>query len=226
MPSQPPSPSYSTSMCLSGTDVLGPEEDRICPIELEEFEKLASSSAGEERVCCILDFVPPGTCFVPEHPELCVGTLRECGHRFSPMAIVYHMCLSGMQCPVCRYRLFHFHQQHLFVNNFFPPPKILLQVGGQEAAAQLRLRATAPASHLPGEDILYAKEGRRGHDRGRCRACTVHHHRLNAECTLLRRSRGCAEHHCISICCRFFCCLASSSFFRCETSPATTATRS
>ena len=88
-------------MCVSGTDVLGPEEDRICPIELEEFEKLAVTSSDGGG--CMIDFVPPGTCFVPGHPELCVGTLKECGHRFSPMAIVYHMCLSGMQCPVCRY---------------------------------------------------------------------------------------------------------------------------
>lgn len=65
------------------------EESRSCPIQMEEFDK-----AG-------LDFLPPGTCFVDGRPDLCVGSL-PCGHRFSPMAIVYHMCISGMQCPVCR----------------------------------------------------------------------------------------------------------------------------
>jgi hypothetical protein len=87
---------YITSMQITGTDVLGPEkEDRICPIEMEEFDKAGSFFYSE-------DFVPDGTCFVQGRPDLCVATLKECGHRFTPMAIVYHMCLSGMQCPVCR----------------------------------------------------------------------------------------------------------------------------
>lgn len=87
---------YVTSMCVSGTEVIGPDEDRTCPIEVEDFDKVATTAAS-------MDFVPTGTCFVEGHPELCVGTLKECGHRFSPIAILYHMCLSGMQCPVCRY---------------------------------------------------------------------------------------------------------------------------
>lgn len=77
-------------MLLSDTGVLGKEEDRICPIQMEEFEKAC------------LDFMPPDkTCFLEGRPDLCVGTL-QCGHRFCPSAIVYHMCISGMQCPVCR----------------------------------------------------------------------------------------------------------------------------
>lgn len=77
---------------VSGMEILGPDaSERMCPIEMEDFDKAC------------LDFVPAGTCFVDGCPELCVGTLQECGHRFSPMAIVYHMCMSGMQCPVCRF---------------------------------------------------------------------------------------------------------------------------
>jgi hypothetical protein len=56
---------------------------------MEEFDKAC------------LDFLPEGSCFVEGNPELCVGIL-PCGHKFSPMAVVYHMCISGMQCPVCR----------------------------------------------------------------------------------------------------------------------------
>lgn len=77
-------------MRVSDMGVLGADEERMCPIQMEDFD----------RAC--LDFLEPGTCFVEERPELCVGTL-PCGHRFCPAAIVYHMCISGMQCPVCRF---------------------------------------------------------------------------------------------------------------------------
>lgn len=90
---------YSTSMLITGTEVLSEcveKEDRMCPIEMEEFDS-TQVVAGS-----CMEFVPAGTCFVEGRPDLCVATLKECGHRFRPMAIVYHMCLTGMQCPVCR----------------------------------------------------------------------------------------------------------------------------
>lgn len=83
---------YRMLMRVSATDVLGPDEESICPIQMEDFDKAR------------LEFMDPSgdhSCFVQGRPELCVGTL-PCGHRFCPSAVVYHMCISGMQCPVCR----------------------------------------------------------------------------------------------------------------------------
>lgn len=63
---------------------------RTCPICVEDFDKAQ------------LEFLPPNTSFVEDRPELCVATLEECGHSFFPLAILFHMLVSGMQCPMCR----------------------------------------------------------------------------------------------------------------------------
>lgn len=86
------------SMVLGTTAklLLRDDEERTCPIQMEEFDSPTVASSLE-------DFLPPGSCFVEGCPQLCVGMLLPCGHKFSPLAIVYHMCISGMQCPVCRY---------------------------------------------------------------------------------------------------------------------------
>jgi hypothetical protein len=76
-----------TSSAASGLE----EDDDMCPICLEPFSK-----AG-------LEFLAPKTCFVPNMPELDMATLEDCGHRFCPLAIAFHMLVSGMECPVCRH---------------------------------------------------------------------------------------------------------------------------
>jgi hypothetical protein len=41
------------------------------------------------------------TCFVQGRPEYCVGRL-PCGHHFHPVAVLCHMVVNGMSCPMCR----------------------------------------------------------------------------------------------------------------------------
>ena len=76
-------------MRVSDMSVLRDDEEHTCPIQMEDFDEAH------------LEFLDKGICFVEGSPQLCVATL-PCGHRFCPAAIVYHMCISGMQCPVCR----------------------------------------------------------------------------------------------------------------------------
>jgi hypothetical protein len=77
---------YQTSMQLLEPEGSDQEE---CPICMETFAKAS------------LDFCPEGTSFVQDRPSLCVAKL-ECGHSFNPLAICFHMYVSGMQCPICR----------------------------------------------------------------------------------------------------------------------------
>ena len=41
-------------------------------------------------------------CFVEDVPEYCVWRL-PCGHHFHPVAVLCHMVVNGMNCPVCRW---------------------------------------------------------------------------------------------------------------------------
>jgi hypothetical protein len=111
--------SESFPLILSGMDSLRPEEQRTCPIVLEEFDKV-----GDVFLCAVrppvsvlagginphvddvfqqatVDFLPEGSCFVEGKPELCIGTL-PCGHRFHALALVCHMAFCSMTCPICR----------------------------------------------------------------------------------------------------------------------------
>jgi hypothetical protein len=64
--------------------------DRTCPIAMEEFDKVD-----------VPEYLPPGSCFVRDTPEYCVGKL-PCGHLFHPVALICHMVVNGMTCPICR----------------------------------------------------------------------------------------------------------------------------
>lgn len=60
-----------------------------CPIAMEDFDK-----------ACV-EHMPADLCFLEGKPQYCVGRL-PCGHRFHAVSIIYHACVNGMQCPVCR----------------------------------------------------------------------------------------------------------------------------
>lgn len=77
----------SSSSRAGGNDT---EDCEVCPICSEEF-----STAS-------LEFLPEGTSFVQGMPQLDTATLMDCGHKFYPLAIAFHMFVSGMNCPVCR----------------------------------------------------------------------------------------------------------------------------
>ncbi len=80
---------------------LAPGEYTSCPIAMEEFDKVQvsellplASGMGSCSSCC--------NCFVLDRPEYCVGRL-PCGHHFHPVAVLCHMVVNGMKCPVCRW---------------------------------------------------------------------------------------------------------------------------
>ena len=84
---------------------IAPGEYTTCPIALEEFDKVdvdeflpPSQKVQNKDKNCNSDSTQ---CFVQGKPEYCVGWL-PCGHHFHPVAVLCHMMVNGMRCPVCR----------------------------------------------------------------------------------------------------------------------------
>ena len=69
---------------------LAPGDYRSCPIAMEDFDQVQ------------VEYLPEGASFVQGSPEYCVGRL-PCGHHFHPIAVLCHMVINGMKCPVCRW---------------------------------------------------------------------------------------------------------------------------
>jgi hypothetical protein len=79
----------SIELTLTGVDSLAADDDGICPITLERIDQST------------LDFAPEGTSFFEAEPSLCVAVL-PCRHRFHAIAVLFHMAVSSMNCPLCR----------------------------------------------------------------------------------------------------------------------------
>ena len=65
-----------------------PDPDEECSLTLEPI------------MTSRLTFLP-GCTFFENKPEICKMTL-PCGHGFSAMNLIYHMCKNNMLCPCCR----------------------------------------------------------------------------------------------------------------------------
>ena len=78
-------------MRLCTMESLSPEDERCCPISMDEFDKASVPSLKDMSTECLIS----------GRPDLCIGKL-PCGHRFHAVSIIYHMAMNGMKCPVCR----------------------------------------------------------------------------------------------------------------------------
>ena len=81
--------SKSLALRITGVDALPADDDGVCSITLERIDQST------------LDFAPEGTTFFEGEPSLCVATL-PCRHRFHAVAVLFHMAVSSMNCPLCR----------------------------------------------------------------------------------------------------------------------------
>jgi hypothetical protein len=73
--------------------------------------QLEFSSAGEDDVCsiqmdkiteCSVEFLPENTPLFDKAPNVNKATIKECGHSFHAISLVYHFLRNSMACPVCR----------------------------------------------------------------------------------------------------------------------------
>lgn len=105
---------------MKTTNCKGPENTEIITIECtsntrgkQEQRKLELefSRAGGDDTCsiqmekiadCSIEFLPRNAELFEKAPLLNKATIKQCGHSFHAISLVYHFLRNSMACPVCR----------------------------------------------------------------------------------------------------------------------------